>query len=252
MQQQGVLDNYKVPEVAQKAFAERGAMSMAIGNGVQMVQMHGHEAGVPYQFHTEQIRNDNKSKAAKYWVPDPIDCITWTVDRRLQVTERVKFLPPELLEFDEDGTCIGGRYKESFDNWKKGLNAPGLSLSKWGELGDGEVLSLAHAGIFSVEQLASMPRDKLANRYPEIFLEAWEKAVQWVNRKEQRVDTELHASQIVELQKLLSQRDREAQGKDKQFQELQAQVAALMSGNNGREKLEAEIEKTAKKKGNAK
>ena len=234
--QQGVLDNYRVPEVAQEAF--RGAVSRQIDDGVSIHQMAGHDKGVSYRFFIHQERNAIKSTAAKYWVPDSIEMIEWTVDKRLKPTERVKELPEELLAFDVDGECIGGRYKEAYLAWKAGRNAPGLSLAKWGILGDAEIASLSHAGIFSVEQFAATPRSKFEGRYPQVFIEAHEQAVEWVARKESRVDVEMYASQIVELQRLTAKKDQE-------LEDLKEQVKLLLA-SNGIDKLKAHVEKKKK------
>jgi hypothetical protein len=61
-----------------------------------------------------------------------------------------------------------------------------MSLSKWGELSDNEVATFAEMGIFSVEQLAAVPRHKIDNRMPEEFTRALDNAIQWVAGKDVR------------------------------------------------------------------
>jgi hypothetical protein len=130
--------------------------------------------------------------------------IEWDVDKHQKTPERVQFLPPELLEFEpvdigDEGPvhlkynewvidettgkrrlveskhrCIGGRFMESYLRWIQGLEAPGLSLSKWGVIPDGWVKTLVENGIFSVEQFAAKPRALISSRYPKEVQEYFE------------------------------------------------------------------------------
>jgi hypothetical protein len=94
---------------------------------------------------------------------------------------------------------VGGLYFESYKRFKDGLSAPGLSLAKWGVLPDVDVASLTHNGIFTVEQFAAMPRAKIEGKYPIEIIEAFDRAIQYVNGKNGRDESEATANKLLEL-----------------------------------------------------
>lgn len=202
-----LIDNYALPDGAYDALKRQNRRMEDLGDGVSRYS--GQDRGVSFRFWIETVKNEVKSKAARFTVFDEVEMIEWTSDRYNKPTEQVRFLPAELLTFDIDGECIGGLYQDAYLRFKTGRKAPGLPLSKWGELSDSEVATLADAGIFTVEQFAAMPRDKIAGRYTQNFVDAFESAIQWVNGKQHRYQVEEQAEEILELRQAIAKRDRD-------------------------------------------
>lgn len=223
------IDNYLLPDGASEALRKQNRFVEDLGDGIS--RMSGHDRGVPFRFWIETVKNEEKSKAARIPMYDEIEMIEWTSDRYNKPTERVKFLPDGLLTFDVDGECVGGRYQESFLRFKKGMKAPGLPLSKWGEMSDSEVATLADAGVYSVEQLAAMPRDKITSRYPQRFVDIFESAIQWVNGKQHRYQVEEQADEILELRQAIAKRDRDLE-----------ELKEMISGSKKKKSKEKEVE----------
>lgn len=216
-----ILDNFVLPDGAAEAIRKQNRRIESLGDGV-VRSTAGHDRGVSFRFWVHAEFNKLKSKAAKYEKSTETEMIEWHPDKYNKPTERVKDLPPELLEFDDEtGECIGGRYMESYKRWKQGLSAPGLPLSKWNVLSDGWVATFAASGIFSVEQFAAMPRSKIEGKYPEEVCEAFERAILFVNMKEGRQESDKQAEEIVALQQQNAKQRAE-------MEELKAQMKSLM------------------------
>lgn len=195
--QTGILDNYNVPAVAQEAFRTGRYAPRTLDDGVQMYS--GQDSGVAFRFFNHYEYNKAKSKLSKQEQYDHHEMIEWLRDRDHKPTEQVRFLPPELLEFDEDGECIGGRYAESYRRFKSGLSAPGTPLSRWDAVHDGHIQTLAANGIFSVEQLAATSRDKIRNKFGKEFEEILDRAVEHQNSKGLRDVSNQAATEMLKL-----------------------------------------------------
>lgn len=160
--------------------------------------MDGHDKGVPYKFFRLVEKDAMKSKAAGFAVHRSEDCVMWLKNKRMKCTERVRFLPPELLNIDHEGN-ITGVYAEAYKRYLKGQTASGLELSKWGKLDDASIADLTAMNIFSVEQFASMPKDRFA-RMGDLIKAAHEDAILWVRGQEGRFEAEKNAERIVGLE----------------------------------------------------
>lgn len=223
------LDNFVLPDGAAEAIRRQGFAPHRLADGVS--QFSGHDQGVAFRFFIESEKSEVKSKAGGYSVFNEIEMIEWTKDRFMHPTERLRFLPAGLIEFAEQlpdeswdtrSPCIGGKLKDSYERFKTGRSAPGLSLAKWGILSDGEIATLASMGVFSVEQFASMPRGKIAGKLPQVFVDALEQATQYMNGKDMREVAAKQTDRIVELE-----REREA---DRQaMAEMREQMKSLLS-----------------------
>lgn len=213
-----LIDNYALPDGAYDALKRQNRRMEDLGDGVSRYS--GQDRGVSFRFWIETVKNEVKSKAAKFAMFDEIEMIEWTADKYNKPTERVCFLPMELLTFDMDGECVGGLYQDAYLRFKTGRKAPGLPLSKWGELSDAEVATLADAGVFSVEQFAAMPRAKIVGRYTQNFVDAFESAIQWVNGKEHRYEAESIANELAEQRQVNAKMESEMQA-----------LRAMISGN---------------------
>ena len=193
---------HAMPEVAQEEIVKRGINAVSIGEGVNRWAISGHDQGVAYFFKKDLIYNPTKSETEGYEVFDEMEQVYRIIDRKNIIPAPIKMLPRELLTFNRDGVCIGGKYKDSYLNWKNGLTAPGTSLRKWDVLSDSEVASLEADGIFTIEQYAEYPRDRLTSRYPQSFIDAHVRAGQWVAGKEMRAKAGEQATKMAELEAL--------------------------------------------------
>lgn len=229
----GFLDQFPIPEVALEGMKSAGFRSQNLEDGVDIFL--AHDKGISYRFFNHADYDKEASKKLKYEKFRNIAMIEWFVDKKTKPTERVNQLPRELLSFDEEGNCIGGKYKDAYEAFLKGLNAPGLPLSKWGVLDDAECATLAAAGVFSVEQLAALPRTRVEGKYPQEIVEAFERSIQYVNGKSARTENEKRDEEILKLKA-------ESDAKDAAIKELQAQMAALMSGEEIGKKSKRKVE----------
>jgi hypothetical protein len=192
-----LLGNAILPDGALEAIKAQGRADIPLADGVAIYS--GHDRGVAFRFFVHQDRNDIASKQSKYGVYRPIEMVEWLKNKDEKPTERLKFLPTDLLEFDDQGECIGGQWAESYRRWKQGLEAPGLLLSRWDQLGDGEVKTLAEMGIYTVEQFATLPRSRVVGRLPEVFVEAFERAIEYLNGKDLRKVADQQAVQLAQV-----------------------------------------------------
>lgn len=216
----GVIDGFLLPEGAREDILRSGAQMHSIGQDLAI--MSGHDRGVAYRFFQHSEKNEAKSKAAKFIVMDTEDMIEWNKGKRNKPTEKVRFLPPELLFVDEDGE-VSGTMAESFRRYKQGLSAPGLPLSRWNALDNSQVAALSSLGIFSVEQFAAQPRNKIQGKFSQDIVEKFEEAIQFVNTQSGRFEAESLAKQNVELQARLAK-------SDQAMADLQAKMELFIAG----------------------
>lgn len=224
----GVLDNFVLPDGAAEALSRHNLQKTDLNDGVSRF-ISGHDKGVAFRFWIHPEYNKDKSLKAHYEAYDEIEMIEWNTDRFCKPTERVSFLPPELLEIDPYTHEARGRFAEAYTRFKKGLSAPGTSLSKWGVLTDGEIATLADNGVFSVEQFAAMPRSKVESKFPQAFQEHFERAIQFVNGKENRYQADKQAEEMLALQRTNSKLENEIAA-------LQEQMTLLAQEAGGRVK----------------
>lgn len=216
----GVWDNFNLPEQAVNDLKKQGLKTVSVEDGVSRY-MSGHTNGLAYRFFIHPEYSPVRSKIAKYEVFDEIEMVEWIIDRKNKPVERARMLPEELLDLS-DPEMPRGAMAEAYVRFKQGLSAPGTPLSKWGVLSDGEIATLAARGIFSVEQFASTARARIVGVLPDVFVQAFERAIQFVNGKENRLAANETTSQIVELQNRLARQERENN-------ELREQMSGLLT-----------------------
>lgn len=215
----GILDNFELPGGAREDINKRGLAMRPVADGIQ--KLSGHDDGMAFQFFMHDEYNQLKSKGLKCQRFDTFVMIRWLKSKRMQPTERIRFLPEELLFVDEDGVA-SGRYAAAYENFKKGAQAPGLQLSNWGVLASEFVATLVAANIFTVEQLAEVPMNKIASKFPEEIRAAHERAVMYVNSKDSNKVIDLAAEKVAEL-------ERENAKMRNEMAQMQAQMQALFS-----------------------
>lgn len=187
--------------------------SRSVGNGVERHDYSGHDAkGLAFRFFIFDSYNKIKSEATKtslnpsgIEIYDPIEMREVFIDKKTRlhemVTDRMRY-----------------RFPDEYRRFKDGLEAPGTPLTKWGVMPSNEIQTLVRDGIFSVEQLAMQPADKVQHRYPHQFFGYFTRAQQFVAAKSGKYEVEKNVEALVELQK--------------NYALLQSQMASLMEQNS--------------------
>ena len=221
----GFLDDFELPEGAAEDIAKQNLQAVQLQDGVTRF-MSGHDGGVAYRFFEFSDYNIVKSKNLGYEVFEPVEMIEWLLDRKNKIPERVSRLPEALLRFNKYGECSGGRYKESYMRYKEGKGAIGTPVTKWGILSDCEAASLTAEGIYTVEQFADYPTDRIEGVYPQNFVDAHERAKQFVAGKTNRDQNEKQGQKLAAL--------------EKQNQELLARLEELEKASPVKEEVQEE------------
>lgn len=234
------LDNFALPEGAREDLLRARVGLQSIGDGVNV--MSGHANGVAFRFFENAELNKEKSKKAKCSLFDKEDMIEWTKSKRSKPTEKVRFLPPELLQVDQESGEVTGHpaYVEAYKRYKAKMAAPGTPLDKWGALDSAEIATLAAAGIFSVEQFATSPRSKITGKFPKNIIEKFEEATYWMNGQQGRFDVDRLATENVELQKKLEA----SQQKHREELAAMSERLAALEGKSSKKKAKAQTEDT--------
>lgn len=190
---------HQMPEVAREDLTRANVQAVRVTDGVNRLEVMGHDRGVPYWFQLVEEYNPTKSEDQQREVFDTQEVCFRMIDRKNIIPMPVKNCPPEFLRFNRQGELVGGRYAEAYKRWKAGESMPGMPLRKWNVLNVAEVASLEQDGIFTVEQYAEYPLDRLVGRYPDNFIEAHARAKQYVSGK---AVMEQAGEQAVKLAKL--------------------------------------------------
>lgn len=190
---------HAMPDVAREALTAAQVSSVRVTDGVNRLEVMGHDRGIPYWFQLVEQYNPTQSEEQNREVFDAVEVCFRMIDRKNIIPMPVKGCPQEFLRFNRQGELVGGRYADAYKRWKAGESMPGMPLRKWNVLSVHEVASLEQDGIFTVEQYAEYPLDRLTGRYPEQFIEAHSRARQWVNG---RALMEQAGEQSLKLEKL--------------------------------------------------
>ena len=218
-----VYDNFALPIEAVQDLQGIKTRETRLGDGVSMVEVA--RDIVPHRWVRIQVKNEVKSKAAKFPIKDDVIMCEWIIDKKNHPSEQAKFLPDELLAFDDYGDPVGGAYLESYNRFLQGLAAPGLPLNRWGVLSDAQVSSLADFGIFTVEDFASQPRARITGKFPVDYQEAFLEAIDYVQSRDSRTQSDKLANELAE-QRMTNEQMM------KTIQELQAKVNGYMQGSD--------------------
>lgn len=208
-----------------------------VESGVTNLIAAGHDKGVAYRFFVTTVLNKVKSEEAGIDLFDEIDMIEWLRDRREKPVERVTMIGDKLLKFrrkknaaghmelvrDANGVpeLMGGLYAEDYKRFKQGLASVGLPLDRWGALSLGSVETLKSEGVFTVEQLAAMPRDRIEGRFPKSIVEAFESAIRYVNREQALAPIKEHATEVMALKQANSKANDRIEALEQKILELQ-------------------------------
>lgn len=234
-----ILNSYNFPPEAVEDLTKRGLVAKQLGNGVMTFEQGGHDKGIAYRFFIEPVVNPKKSLDNEIDEFDNVEMVQWFVNKKHQPVERVEFLPDQLLKFRrekiryewgfglgkpiEPREVIGGAYAEAYKAWKSGIaSGAGTQLDRWGTLSPGDCASLNQEGIFTVEQLSSLPENRV-NSWPLRFQEAFQSAIKFVNRKN-LIDTSIYADQIAMLREEKAKLEQAQDDMREEMKELRAAI----------------------------
>jgi hypothetical protein len=177
---ENILDNFQLPQNVAEAGAREGIARMqmqSLDNGIQISGFK--KDGIAYRFFWDTIYNHQKSLAAGYEKYDKTESVEFMVDKRTHPVYEVKFLSPDRLRFNLRGEPVGGTMFADYKRWKAGEEAPGTPLAKWEAIEPHTLRTLNSEGIFTIEQLAGMPRDRYRDifRNNEEFMQLFERAI---------------------------------------------------------------------------
>lgn len=237
------LNQFQFPPDAQD-FINSGLVQKTINSGgggsVSTFQMSGHDKGVPFRFFLLPVEHKVKSELFDMEINDEIEMIEWFVTKDHKPVERVHMIGDGLLRFAKEKSidlegrvrmvvkrpfeCTGGEFKEAYLTWKAGKESLGLPLERW-ELTLAQVKSFNSIGVFSVQQLASMPRNRVESM-PDDLKEAFERSIRWVNAQKPMQDVQKYADEMVELKRQIAKQAQENEALRLQMNQLASSVTA--------------------------
>lgn len=170
----GILNTYNLPREAVTDLPKLGLVANQNGGG--LTTFSGHDSGIPFIFTVE-------NELVPEWEGDKIvgqkqvqyEAIQWIVGRRHKPMDRLK-LRPDLVTFGRDGEPIGGKYLQAYLRFKEGQAMEGTWIRKWDKLSDTDSAMLEQRGIFTVEQFAEIPRNRIVSEFPEGIVQAHDAA----------------------------------------------------------------------------
>ena len=184
----GILNTYTSPEpgkglppVAVELLPKLGLKGKQGGDG--MTVFAGHDSGIPFVFGeaTELVPRFNDKgfqigvKERKY------EYVQYFISRGEKPIHRIK-QRPDLVEFDpESGDIVGGKLVREFLRFREGKQMEGTWIRSWDKLSPEHGTMLERAGIATVEQFASMPKNRILSEFPQGIVEAHDLAVHFVN-----------------------------------------------------------------------
>lgn len=207
---ESILDNFVIPTNILEAGAREDVARMnlelqAVQPGVQVISGFKKD-GVPYRFFIHSVYNHQKSLEAGFERSDDIECVEFLVDKRTKPVIELKFLDPDRLRFNLRGEIVGGSMFEAYKRWKSGLDTPGTPLDKWGVLTPSQLRTLNSENVFTIEQLAATPRERVRDifRNNDEFMQLYERAILFQGNK----DMTARANEQIEKLKDLAEQNR--------------------------------------------
>jgi hypothetical protein len=187
---EGIMDKFELPSNIEEAGARETVNKLqfkSIEQGVNV--MSGHDKGVAYRFFTtEEFDGGNSDSNIEAECVLPLynehDAVEFLFSRKRRPVQFVKHLSRERIRFGADGEVIGGTMAEDYKRWKAGSGPQGTPLELWKEIGPGTLKTLQSQNIFTVEQFASMPREKVQDIFPKSIQVIFEHLVDYISGKE--------------------------------------------------------------------
>lgn len=93
--------------------------------------------------------------------------------------------------------CKGGLYADAYVRFQAGLGSQGLPLSRWDKLTMSQIKTLEAEGIFTVQQFAAQPSEKIEARFPPDLRKAFNEAVHFINAETKKADITPYANEVL-------------------------------------------------------
>lgn len=219
-----LLNQFNFPAEAQE-FVSNRLSQKTLKSGVSEFEPAGHEGGLAYRFFLHPVKDEMKSEAVDMDIYKEVEMVQVFRDKMFKPCHRVTHLPDALLRLakkridmgegiyryeylkDEDGNyiCKGGRYADAYKRFKEGLTTLGLPLERWGHITLGEVATLKSEGVFTVQQFAALPVDRVQGVFPKNLVKAFNDAIHFVNAEDKDRDVKQYADALVEVKQELAQ-----------------------------------------------
>ena len=220
--EQGIMDNFSLPQNVEAAGAREAVNKLMFQNiGDNVAIMSGHEKGIPYRFFKTEVFNGRQPKEgdppgmkysdsnleAECVMPlyDDVDAVEFIYSRYRHPVQLVKHLNRERLRVGINGEILGGTMAEDYKRWKEGLGPKGTPLELWSEIGPGVLKTLKSQNIFTVEQFASMPREKVDDMFPLNIRLIFEHLVEYVSGKDAAAVAKDYEEKVAQLEKELAE-----------------------------------------------
>ncbi len=216
-----ILNNFEFPPEAQRDFIDQGLQQKQLRPGVTEFQPQGSQNGIAHRFFIHAEKNTMKSEEVDMEINDEIEMVQFFKDRKNKPCHRVTELPDQLLRFskkrinigdglyryefirDSDGNLEvrGGSLAESYKAFKAGLGISGLPLERWERLSLAQVSTLKSEGIFTVQQFAALPVDRVEGRFPKDLIKAFNDAIHFCNAQDKKAEMKPYADELIALRK---------------------------------------------------
>lgn len=179
----GILNTFgaELPPVAVEMLPKLNLRPQQNGNG--MTVFAGHDHGVPFVFGEaiELVPRFNDKGFQIGVRENKYEYVQYFVSRGEKPIHRIK-QRPDLVEFDPDnGDVVGGKLVREFLRFREGKQMEGTWIRSWDKLSPEHGTMLERAGIATVEQFASLPKNKVLSEFPSGIVEAHDLAVHFVN-----------------------------------------------------------------------
>ena len=213
-----------------KSLAKSEEFDMEINDDIEMVQWFKDRDHKPVERVTElpkELLHLAKKKVAdmngiakfehilSYFDPE-----TMTEKEDIASVVRAKGLTGKFI-------CKGGLYAENYKRFQAGLGAQGLPLDRWNKITLAQVKTLESEGIFTLEQFASQPIEKIQGRFPKDLIKLFNEAVHEMNAQNRKADITPFANEVLAV--------RQENAKLKQtLEEVKLQMAGLVARKNPR------------------
>lgn len=221
MQLHEVLEKFPLPAAAVDDLSRHPAAHMRnLQHGVDV--MMGHESGLPFVIEVHAELNQRETQLAKQNRYRNVEVFKWLKSKLMKPVARVI----DIIDIDkETGLAVSGdhRYVEAYNRWKTNTKTPGTSLHKWDVLDEASLATLVDSGVFTVEQFAEMPRQRVESKFPPNIVEFYDQAIFFLNAKKGHADVDGILAKTKELELAAAK-------KDSVIEQLEARLAALESG----------------------
>lgn len=110
-----------------------------------------------------------------------------------------ELLAQGVIQLEIKGKLIAksGLYAEDYRRFQAGLGSLGLPLSRWDKVTLSQIHAFEAEGIFTVQQLAALPLDRVEGRFPRDLIAVFNEAVHYVNAQNKAADVTPFANEVL-------------------------------------------------------